>query len=242
MTAAASPAAQAAPPRRGRRVLRALSTALIVVGALLLADAGLTLLWQEPFSALYAHARQGSLSGQLDELDRRPLPALQRKAIGRLPDPTRRLAFAAREFARTVQPGDPLGRLRIPKIGLSIVMVAGTDAAQLREGPGHYPATPLPGRHGTVAVAGHRTTYLAPFRHVDSLRPGNEIQLTMPYGRFTYTVDRTRIVAPTALWVTDRVGHDQIVLTACNPLYSASQRIVIFARLARAVPRGWAAG
>jgi sortase A len=240
MTATAS---VEAPPRgRGRRTLRALSTTLIVVGALLLADAGLTLLWQEPFSALYAHLRQGHLSSQLDELDRRPLSSLQRKAIGRLPDPTRRLAFAARAFARDVQPGDPLGRLRIPKIGLSIVMVAGTDAAQRREGPGHYPATPLPGRHGTVAVAGHRTTYLAPFRHVDSLRPGNAIEVTMPYGRFTYSVDRTRIVRPTALWVTDRVGHDQIVLTACNPLYSASQRIVIFAHLARAVPRGWAAG
>ena len=126
------------------------------------------------------------------------------------------------------------------RVGL-VARLAGTDAAQLREGPGHYPGTPLPGRHGTVAVAGHRTTYLAPFRHLDALESGDEIEVTMPYGRFSYRVDRTRIVAPTALWVTRPVGHDQIVLTACNPLYSAAQRIVVFARLATAIPRGWAA-
>jgi sortase A len=230
-------------PRRSRvrRTLRALSSVLIVVGALLLVDAVLTLVWQEPLSALYAHARQGHLRSQLEQLERRPLAAVERKAIDGLPDTRRRLEFAARAFARTVEPGDALGRLRIPRIGLSIVMVAGTDAAQLREGPGHYPATPLPGRHGTVAVAGHRTTYLAPFRHVDALKPGDAVEVTMPYGRFTYRVDRTRIVPPTALWVTRPVGHDQIVLTACNPLYSAAQRIVVFARLTSAVPRGWAA-
>ncbi|MEA2279765.1 MAG: sortase [Solirubrobacteraceae bacterium] len=230
-------------PRRSRlrRALRTFSSVLIVVGALLLIDAVLTLVWQEPLSALYAHARQGHLQGQLKALDRRPLAPVERKAIDALPDTGRRLAFAARAFARTVAPGDALGRLRIPRIRLSIVMVAGTDAAQLREGPGHYPATPLPGRHGTVAVAGHRTTYLAPFRNIDALKPGDEIEVTMPYGRFSYRVDRTRIVAPTALWVTRPVGHDQIVLTACNPLYSAAQRIVVFARLDRATPRGWTA-
>jgi sortase A len=212
---------------------------LIVVGALLLIDAVLTLVWQEPVSSLYAHVRQGSLQGQLDELEHRPLAPVDRTAIARLPDPSRKLAFAARAFARTMKPGDALGRLRIPRIGLSIVMVQGTDASELREGPGHYPATPLPGRHGTVAVAGHRTTYLAPFRRIDALKPGDAVEVTMPYGRFTYRVDHTRIVAPTALWVTRPVGHDQIILTACNPLYSAAQRIVVFARLAAATPRGW---
>jgi sortase A len=228
-------------PARRRGSLRTLSTVLIVLGGLLLADAGLTLLWQEPLSALYAHVRQGRLSGQLDRAERRAPAPVERKAIARLPDPTRRLAYAARSYARRVHAGDALGRLRIPAIGLSTVMVAGTDAAQLREGPGHYPTTPLPGRHGTVAVAGHRTTYGAPFRNIDGVRPGDAIEVTMPYGRFTYRVQRTRIVPPTALWVTDRVGHDQIVLTACHPLYSAAQRIVVFARLDSAAPRGWLA-
>jgi sortase A len=126
-------------------------------------------------------------------------------------------------------------------MGVSAVVVEGTATGDLSKGPGHYPATPLPGEHGTVGVAGHRTTYGAWFRHIDRLRPADAVQLTMPYGRFTYRVERTRIVAPTALWVTRRVAYDRIILSACNPLYSAAQRIVVFARLVSAVPRGPAA-
>ena len=102
-------------------------------------------------------------------------------------------------------------------------------------GPGHYPETPLPGARGTVAIAGHRTTYGAPFRRVDRLERGDPIELRMPYGRFTYRVERTRVVAPTATWVTRRVAYDRLVLTACHPLYSAAGRIVVFARLDSAV-------
>jgi sortase A len=90
----------------------------------------------------------------------------------------------------------------------------------------------------TVAIAGHRTTYLAPFRHIDELVPGNQIIVTMPYGRFTYRVQYHRIVLPTALWVTHNVGYDRLVLSACNPLYSAAQRIIVFARLQTFVPVG----
>jgi len=84
---------------------------------------------------------------------------------------------------------------------------------------------------GTTAIAGHRTTYLAPFRHIDALRRGDVIVLDMPYGRFTYTVEGHRIVGPTDLGVIDPVGYDRLVLSACTPLYSAAQRIVVFARL-----------
>ena len=82
-----------------------------------------------------------------------------------------------------------------------------------------------------MAIAGHRTTYGAPFRNVDKLDPGDRIELRMPYGRFTYRVERTKIVPPTELSVTDRVAHDRLVLSACHPLYSAAQRIIVFARL-----------
>jgi sortase A len=242
--AAAPPTAVAAgppPARRRRRRLRVLANVLMVVGALLLADAVTTLVWQEPLSALYAHFQQNRLSHELDSLDHTVLSAPERRAPARLPDPRRRLAFAARAFARRTSAGDPLGRLRIPRIGVSAVVVEGTAADDLRTGPGHYPATPLPGEPGTVGVAGHRTTYGAWFRHVDRLRPGDAVELTMPYGRFTYRVERTRIVAPTALWVTRRVAYDRIILSACNPLYSAAQRIIVFARLVSAVPRGAAA-
>jgi sortase A len=228
------------PPRRSlrRRWLRRLANVLIALGALVLADAGTTLLWQEPLSALYADQRQHSLAQDLDRLEHRPLAAADRTAIARLPDPTRRLEYLARAFARQLEDGHAIGRIRIPSIGVEKVMVQGTDEAALRNGPGHYPATPLPGRHGTVGVAGHRTTYGAPFRHLDGVRPGDRIVLAMPYGTFTYRAQRTRIVPSDALWITDRVGYDRLVLSACHPLYSATHRIVVFARLVSARPTG----
>jgi sortase A len=124
-----------------------------------------------------------------------------------------------------------MGRIRIPEIGVADVVVQGTGTGDLRKGPGHYPETPLPGERGTVAVAGHRTTYGAPFRRLDQLERGDRIDLRMPYGRLTYAVERTRIVPPTELSVTDRVAFDRLVLSACHPLYSAEKRIIVFARL-----------
>jgi sortase A len=219
-----------------RRALRVLSTILIAAGALLIADGAATLLWKEPLSSLYARVQQGRLDDRLAELERGATPAAERKVLARLPDARRRLRFAARAALRRAQPGDPVGRLRASAIGLEEVVVDGTDAGALRSGPGHYPDTPLPGARGTVAIAGHRTTYGAPFRDVDDLERGDAIELRMPYGRFSYRVERTRVVAPTALWVTRRVAYDRLVLTACHPLYSASERIVVFARLERSSP------
>ena len=88
----------------------------------------------------------------------------------------------------------------------------------------------MPGARGTVAIAGHRTTYGAHFRRLGELRRGDRIELAMPYGRFVYRVERTRVVPPTATWVTRRVSYDRLVLTACHPLWSAAERIVVFAR------------
>jgi sortase A len=115
-------------------------------------------------------------------------------------------------------------------------MVKGSDPADLRKGPGTYDGTPLPGVGGTAAVAAHRTTYLAPFRHLDDMRPGDRITVEMPYATFTYRVQRTKVVDADALWILRRVGYDRLVLSACHPLFSAAQRIVVFARLAAVVP------
>ena len=79
-----------------------------------------------------------------------------------------------------------------------MIVVQGTEAGDLRKGPGHYPSTAFPGEGSTVAIAGHRTTYGAPFRHVDELERGDRIIMRMPYGRLTYRVERTRIVDPDA--------------------------------------------
>ena len=224
-----------------RRLLRTLSTVLIVAGVLLVADAVLTVAWQEPTSAIYAHLEQRKLRSGLAELESVPPRPVERRALAKLKAPERRLAFAARSLDRNVKKGRPVGRIRIARIKLSTIVVAGTNSPSLRKGPGHYPDTPLPGARGTVGIAGHRTTYGAPFRRIDKVRTGDRVVLDMPYGRFEYTVERTRIVPPTATWVTDRVSFDRLILSACHPLYSAAERIVVFARLTRSALRGAAA-
>jgi sortase A len=221
-----------------RQTLRVVSTLLIVVGALMLADAAATVLWQEPLSALYAGREQGKLDDRLKALEQAPLAAVDQRALRRLQDPQRRLAFAARALRRHSRPGDPLGRIEIKSAGVSDVFVEGTGTSDLRKGPGHYPATPLPGERGTVGIAGHRTTYGAPFRKLDKVGKGDRIEVRMPYGTFVYKVEQKRIVAPTALWVTRRTSYDRLILSACHPLYSAAQRIVVFARLIDTRPKG----
>ena len=225
-----------------RRALRAISTVLIVAGVLLVADAGITLAWQEPVSALLARLEQDRLSGELDRIEERGPTTVQRRVLRALETRRRRIEFLAREARRTASEGDPIGRIEIPAIGADFVVVHGTDDATLRKGPGHYPSTAFPGLTGTVAIAGHRTTYLAPFRRVDDLGSGDRIVLTMPYARFAYRVQRTQIVDPRALWVTRDVGYQRLVLSACHPLYSAAERIIVFARLERAEARGAAVG
>jgi sortase A len=220
-----------------RRALKPLSTVLLVVGALLLADAIVTLVWQEPVSALYAKLQQGRLDDDLAKLEGTEPTATDRKVLSRLGTLDRKLAFAARALNRRTDDGEPLGRIRMRSIGVNSVVVAGTSTASLRRGPGHYPGTPLPGARGTVAIAGHRTTYGAPFRRLDQLTPGARIEVVMPYARFVYAVERQRIVPPTATWVTQRVRYDRLVLSACHPKYSAAKRIVIFARLVDTKPR-----
>jgi sortase A len=212
-----------------RGLWRFIASVLIVSGLLLLADVALTLLWQEPVSALIASREQSGLRHQLGSLDR--LSAADSRAVG--PSPGRLRELALRE-ERRVRTGHALGRIRLPSLHHSYVMVQGTDSSSLRKGPGHYPHTALPGEPGTVAVAGHRTTYLAPFKTIDKLKPGDPLVLEMPYGSFTYRVEMTRIVQPTALWVTRDAGYQRLVLSACHPLYSASKRIVVFARLSAA--------
>jgi len=221
-----------------RSALRAFSTVLIAAGVLLLADAGLTLAWQEPVSALYAKLTQNALGGDLDDLIEQGPTELERRALRDLPDRRRRLAFLARSLRQRVDGGEAAGRIRIPKIDANFVVLDGTEDSHLRKGPGFFPETPFPGSGGTTAIAGHRTTYGAPFRSVDDLERGDRIVVEMPYARFEYEVERTRIVDPNAIWVIQRVGYERLVLSACHPLYSARQRIVVFAKQVSVEPRG----
>jgi sortase A len=204
-------------------VKRALGTALVVVGLLVLADAAATLAWQEPVSALRAARAQHHLEAQLRAIELAGPPQRVRDSTD--------VAAAAHALARSRRDGRAVAELRIARIGLRAIVVRGTSPADLREGPGLIAGTPLPGERGTTAIAGHRTTYGAPFRRLDALRRGDAITLRLPYASFRYRVEGRRIVDPGDLSVLRRVGHDRLVLSACHPLFSAARRIVVLARL-----------
>lgn len=134
--------------------------------------------------------------------------------------------------------GEPVGIIQIPRIGLERVIVQGVSKADLKKGPGHYPGTPLPGQAGNVGIAGHRTTYGAPFNRIDELRPGDQIVVSTPQGRFVYAVTPAPgsqtawyTVKPTDGSVLNPTGDNRLTLTACHPKYSARQRIIVNAVL-----------
>lgn len=218
------------------RFLHGLSTVLIVAGVALFVDVAVTLVWQEPITALIALRHQDELSGQLRGLEARGPTALELAELRGLPDVHSQIALLARSLRRRLHRGAAAGRLEIPRLGQNLVVVNGTDEASLRAGPGIYDQTPFPGAAATTAIAGHRTTYLAPFRHIDRLQRGDAIDLRMPYADFHYTVQSSQVVDAGALWILRSRGYDQLVLSACAPLFSASHRIVVFARLASVIP------
>jgi sortase A len=221
-----------------RRLVRDISSVLMISGLLLVIDAGVTLVWQEPVTAVIALIKRAQIDQRYVSFQSTPLTTVERHALVKLPSHEERIAYLARREQHAVGTGAAIGRISIPHIGASYMVVEGTDEATLEKGPGHYPGTAFPGLGQTVAIAGHRTTYLAPFRHLDALHRGDRIVLKMPYAVFTYAVQYHRIVLPTALWVTQNVGYERLVLSACNPLYSAAQRIIIFARLKSVTPLG----
>lgn len=222
------------------RFTRILSVALITAGLVALADAGLTLVWQEPLSAAYGTFEQGKAEDELAELEAEFPTAADLAAIEGVRGNVARAQILAGLFEKRIEIGDAIGRMEIDRIDLDIVLMQGTDTSTLQRGPGHYEDTPLPGQRKTVGVAGHRTTYLAPFRDINKLDPGDEIRVEMPYAAFTYTMTKKDIVDPGDIEIIDPIGFEQLVLTACHPVHSAAQRYAVFARLSRI--DSWAPG
>ncbi len=216
---------------------RAIPIVFVVIGVALLAEAVLTVFWKEPFTALSTARKQDEAAGDL-----RRLEAVEtRRAIHRSRVAERRyIERRAAALNGSVPNGKPVGRLRIDRIDLNYVVVQGTDTESLKKGPAHYTETPLPGARGnwTVGIAGHRTTYSAPFRPLDKLRRGDRMVVTMPYARFTYRVEGTKIVDAGYLGTFRPRNYDRLALTACHPLYSDAQRIVVYGRLADVQTRG----
>ena len=128
--------------------------------------------------------------------------------------------------------GEAVGMLRIPKIGLDRAVVQGINVPDLRKGPGHYPATPMPGQLGNAAIAGHRTTYGAPFNRLDELAIGDPILVTTLAGTYRYKVFQSLVVHPKrGVFVLDPTPTATLTLTTCNPKFSARERLVVQARL-----------
>ena len=234
-----------------RTFARRLGNSLAVAGVLLVVYAAMVVFWRDPVTSIYTAYEQHEMSSQLSDTfvtwqadARRELgvaqptpgthggatvrPAVSSATVLRS---ARRLAvkFAGAERGHT---GRPLGRIRISRIGLSTIVVENTDYwGSLSKGPGRYEEGSFPGLGQTTGIAGHRTTFAAPFRHINSIRNGDPIVLQMPYGTFTYRVLRHKIVDNGDWSIMRKVGFDELVLSACHPLYSASHRYVIFARL-----------
>ncbi|WP_272475337.1 class E sortase [Baekduia alba] len=236
LAATSAPAAPAAPPPSLRhRAKRGLLLFGLLAGLLLITDGLLTIVWQEPITALQQSRDQAALRDDLQGL-RKTLAASTPKA----PQETarhrmQRQAVALDGAGRPA--GSAMGSISIPKIGLKSVFVENTNHDALKKGPGHYKGTVLPGMAGTVGLAGHRTTYGAPFKRVNELHAGSRIVMTMPYGRFTYRVIGWHITtAGDASSLVSHAGQHRLVLTACHPLYSAAKRIVVSARLVSSTP------
>jgi sortase A len=200
--------------RRGRitrPILRFVASVLITSGLLMLADAGLTLAWQEPISAYLAQLQQDKLGHELDSSGTRSLVRQEEAAVASIRDMKQRIAKLAAAERKRAKKGHPIGRIELPTLHRHYVVVQGTDEGTLRKGPGHYPGT---------------------FRTINQLKAGDPIVMKMTYATFTYRVEKTQVVKPDALWITHPVkGEERLVLSACNPLYSASHRIIAFAKL-----------
>ena len=130
--------------------------------------------------------------------------------------------------------GDAIARLVIPKANVDKIVVEGVGVEDLKKAPGHYPGTPMPGEPGNSAIAGHRTTYGAPFYDLSDLVAGDTITVTTRVGEFRYEVDNLQVVSPDAVEVLDPTEDNRLTLTTCNPRYSAAERLIVSAKLVTA--------
>jgi sortase A len=216
---------------------RRLGTVMIVVGLLVLAYAAAVLFWRDPVTDLYGRYQQNRLSGELARQFESWQPAAPAGAS--LAAREQAIARDAARFRRELELGQALGRIEIPRLDMSAVFVHGTRwGPDLSRGPGHYERTSLPGLGKTVGIAGHRTTFGAPFREIDELERGDEIVLDLPYGTFRYRVFAHEIVDSDDWSVVRDRGFDTVMLSACHPLYSAEQRWIVYGRLVAVSPAG----
>lgn len=223
-----------------RQVLGGVGRVLVTLGLLLL----LFVAYQLWGTGIYTAQAQNDLKDQFAQAQRRA--ATTSTTATPTPTTTADDPVVPATLAPFPAPpeGDAVALIGIPKIGVSDAVVEGVNVDDLRKGPGHYPTTQMPGHEGNSAIAGHRTTYGAPFGDLDQLAKGDDIRVTTVQGDFHYTVTEQKVVDPSEVGVLDptpdpaRPGHDlaTLTLTTCNPKYSAEQRLIVQAQLV--LPKG----
>jgi sortase A len=219
-----------------RRRTRILGTVLVVTGVLTFVWALLVWQWMDPFTALYTKWKQHQLAAQYDK---RAAAFRPPRAVGASLSAERQtIAREARAYRLETRRGQAIGRIEIPRLGLDMILVDGTDHETLKKGPGRYLGSFMPGEDRLVYIAGHRTTYLAPFSHIDGLRKGDSVTIEVPYGTFTYRISGHRIVAADDVGVLRSPRHERLILQACHPRFFASHRYLQYAQLLRVEPKG----
>jgi sortase A len=200
--------------------------------------------WQDPFTAIYTKYQQHKLASKFSRRfdEYRPPPAARPTAVRPgAPKPRdaerARIRVEADAYRKALKEGDPVGRLIVPRLGLKMVVVNGTSHDDLTKGPGRELHTYVPGENELIYVAGHRTTYLAPFARIDSLKPGDPITFVLPYATFEYEVTGHRIVASDDLSVLRTHHREMLALQACHPRFFATHRWIAYAKLVRVTPR-----
>ena len=221
------------------RFTRIAGTLLMAAGVLTLAWVVVVWRWEDPFTALYTHLQQSRLATAYDQKAAGyHSPLTQTRNLASL---ERAVAREAVAYGKTLHTGDPVGRIRIGRIGLNMVVVQGTDHETLKKGPGHYEGSALPGAGHLVYVAGHRTTYLAPFAYINNIRVGDFVTFEVPYGTFTYRVTRHLIVRDDEVQMLRDHGREILRLQACHPRFFATHRYIVDAKLVSVTPRGLSA-
>jgi sortase A len=222
-----------------RQTIRITGAILVAAGVIGLTWAFVVWQWQDPLTALYTTYQQHKLSESFDQKFAAYVPPAVPTArhVQDVRAEQRVIALDAQRYRRTLRVGQPLGRLRVPRLGLSIIVVTGTDEASLQKGPGWYTGTRLPGEGQLIYIAGHRTTYLAPFAHIDSLRRGDSVTLELPYATFIYQITGHVIVPADDLARLKSRGYEQVALQACHPRFFATHRYIAYARPVRVIPR-----
>jgi sortase A len=218
-----------------RRGLRVLGTALVVCGVGALAWALVVWRWQDPFTALYTKFQQHRLAGQYDRLVAGyDAPRLQSASLAVV---RRTIAQESRRYRLATHQGEAIGRIIVPRLHLNMVFVDGTDEGSLEKGPGRDLRTYMPGEGRLVYIAGHRTTFLAPFSHIERLRRGDTVTLRMPYATFVYRIRNHRIVSADDLSVLRSPSHELLELQACHPRFFATHRYIAYALPVEVLPQ-----